>query len=111
MKRKRFQRKKDQLDLVLAALADPLRRAILDDLDTHVGITIKYLREEIPLTRQGVRKHLAELMRAGIVIHWRDGRTALYYLDPRPIRNVVAVLGRRYRRDVRPLAYFDRLDD
>ena len=101
--------KRDEADLVLAALAHPLRRAILDDLDTHVGMSVAYLREEIPLTRQGIRKHLGELIEAGIVIRWRESRTAIYFIDPRPIRRVFAALGRRYRRDLHPLADLDRL--
>lgn len=103
MSKTRFQPKEDEADLVLSALASPIRRAILDDLDTHVGMSVAYLREEIPLTRQGIRKHLAELARAGIVTRWCDGREAIYYIDPRPIRRVFAALGRRYRRDLRPL--------
>lgn len=107
MKRKRFQRKKDETDLVLAALADPLRRAILDDLDTHAGLSVAYLREGIPLTRQGVRKHLEELIKAGIVIRIHEERSAIYFIDPRPIRKVFAALARRYRRDLAPLADLD----
>ena len=108
MHRSQHKRKKDEADLVLAALAHPVRRAILDDLDTHVGIDIAFLREEIPLTRQGMRKHLGELIKAGIVIRSRWSRTGLYFIDPRPIRRVFATLARRYRRDLRPLADFDR---
>lgn len=81
---------------------------MLDDLDTDIGWPLAYLREESPLTRQGIHKHLEVLVRAGIVIKSCDGRTALYYLDPRPIRKVFAELGRRYKRDMRPLANLDR---
>jgi len=59
------------------------------------------------MTRQGIRKHLGEMTKAGIVIRWRAGRSAIYFIDPRPIRRVFAELGRRYRRDLRPLADID----
>lgn len=98
MSHTRFLPKRDETDLVLSALASRVRRTILDDLDTHTGISVAYLREEVQLTRQGIRKHLAELMRAGIVVRWYSGREAIYYIDPRPIRRVLAALGRRYRR-------------
>jgi DNA-binding transcriptional ArsR family regulator len=107
MKRKRTPCKADETDRVLAALAHPVRRAILDDLDTHIGMSVAYLRQEIRMSRQGIRKHLGELIKAGIVTRWRGARTAIYYIDPRPIRRVFAALGRRYRRDLRPLGGFD----
>ena len=93
-----------EMDLVLGALADPTRRAILHDLDTYVGVTIAYLGEELPHTRQAIHKHLEVMIVAGIVIKSCRGRTALYYIDPRPIRRVFALLARRFRRDPRPLA-------
>ena len=98
----------DEADLVLAALAHPIRRRILDDLDTHLAMSVAYLRQEIPMTRQGIRKHLDELIKAGIVIRYREHRSAVYFIDPRPIRRVFAALGRRFRRDPRPLASHDR---
>ena len=95
--------KPEEIDRVLAALANPVRRQILDDLDTNIPMEVSYLLEELSMTRQGVRKHLEELMKAGIVRRRRTGRTALYYIDPRPIRKVFAALTRRYWRDLRPL--------
>ena len=111
MKREEFKRKKDETDLVLAALADPLRRAILDDLDTCIGRSVSDFRLVIPLTRQGIRKHLAEMIKAGIVIRWRADGAAIYFIDPRPIRRVFAALGRRYRRDLAPLGVYDAFRD
>ena len=93
-----------EISLVLAALADPTRRAILFDLDTIVGLPISFLCEELPHTRQAVHKHLERMIAAGIVIKSCRGRTALYYIDPRPIRRVFALLARRYKRELHPLA-------
>ena len=42
MKQARFQRKNEEADLVLAALASPVRRAILDDLDTRNAMSVAY---------------------------------------------------------------------
>lgn len=95
---------RDQTDLILAALANPNRRQILDDLDTLIGMSAAYLREELGMTRQGVRKHLKQLIKAGIVIRYREYRSAVYYINPRPMRRVFIELGRRYWRDPGTLA-------
>lgn len=96
-------RETDQIQLVLTALADPTRRWILNDLDTWVGVPIAYLMEEIPMSRQALHKHLGVLAKAGIVVKSGRGTTKLYYMDPRPTRQVFANLARRYKRDLRPL--------
>jgi DNA-binding transcriptional ArsR family regulator len=89
--------------LVLTALADPTRRRLLNDLDTSVGIPISYLRQEFPMSRQALHKHLEVLAGAGVVVKSGRGTVKLYYMDPRPIRLVFAMLARRYKRDLRPL--------
>ena len=96
-------RETDEIQLVLAALADPTRRWILRDLDTWVGVPIAYLMEEFPMSRQALHKHLKVLAEAGIVVKSCRGTTKLYYMDPRPIRQVFATLARRFKRDLRPL--------
>jgi len=94
----------DQVQLVLTALADPARRWILNELDSWVGIPMCYLMEELPMSRQAAHKHLEVLARAGIVIKSGQGTSKMYYMDPRPIRQVFANLARRYKRDLEPLA-------
>jgi predicted transcriptional regulator len=93
-----------EIALVLTALANPVRRSILQDLDTWVPATMAYLREELPQSRQAILKHLDVMKKAGIVIRSGRGLAAEYYIDPRPIRRVLARLGRRYKRDRRPLS-------
>jgi DNA-binding transcriptional ArsR family regulator len=93
----------EEIGRVLTALAEPTRREILRDLDTWVGADIAYLREERPQSRQAIHKHLEILIAAGIVIKSCRGRTALYYMNPQPIRRVFAILARRYKRDQYPL--------
>jgi DNA-binding transcriptional ArsR family regulator len=67
---------------VLAALADPTRRRILDLLAARGEATATVLAAELPVTRQGVVKHLAALDRAGLVAGHRQGREVRYRVRP-----------------------------
>jgi DNA-binding transcriptional ArsR family regulator len=53
---------------VFVALADPSRRAILAELAAAGPATATDLATRLPLTRQGIAKHLATLELAGLVI-------------------------------------------
>jgi DNA-binding transcriptional ArsR family regulator len=70
------------VDAVLAALADPTRRAVLDALASHGGATATTLSAELPVTRQAVVKHLAILERGGLVSSARSGREVHYSVRP-----------------------------
>jgi DNA-binding transcriptional ArsR family regulator len=52
---------------VFTALADPSRRAILAALATNGPATATDLAGRLPITRQGIAKHLALLADAGLV--------------------------------------------
>jgi DNA-binding transcriptional ArsR family regulator len=52
---------------VFAALADPSRRAILAELASGGPATATDLAARLPITRQGIAKHLALLAEAGLV--------------------------------------------
>ncbi|KIF78541.1 ArsR family transcriptional regulator [Streptomyces sp. 150FB] len=67
---------------VLAALADPTRRRILDALAAHGEATATVLAAELPVSRQAIVKHLAVLHRAGLVAGRREGREARYAVSP-----------------------------
>ncbi|MER7752135.1 metalloregulator ArsR/SmtB family transcription factor [Kitasatospora sp. NPDC097643] len=67
---------------VLAALADPTRRRILDALASRGAATATTLAAELPITRQAVVKHLAVLDQAGLVTAHRIGREVRY--EPAP---------------------------
>lgn len=67
---------------VLAALADPTRRRILDLLAARGEATATILAAELPVTRQGVVKHLAALDRVGLVAGRRQGREMRYRVLP-----------------------------
>jgi hypothetical protein len=54
-------------DELWAAVADPTRRRLLDVLLARGEATATALAAELPVTRQGVAKHLAVLDRAGLV--------------------------------------------
>jgi DNA-binding transcriptional ArsR family regulator len=66
------------LDGVLAAMADPNRRRLLDELATRGDCTATSLAGALPITRQAVVKHLAVLNRSGLVSGMRRGREVRY---------------------------------
>ena len=71
-----------EVDDVLAALADPTRRQLLDLLAAHGEATATTLATELPVSRQAVVKHLAVLDRAGLVEGERRGREVRYAVRP-----------------------------
>jgi uncharacterized protein YndB with AHSA1/START domain len=73
---------------VFRALADPTRRALLDELFRQDGQTLGALEERFEMTRFGVMKHLKQLEEAGLVVTRRNGREKLHFLNPVPIRLV-----------------------
>lgn len=75
----------DAVTEVLAALADPTRRRILDALAAHGEATATVLAKELPVSRQAIVKHLAVLTRAGLVAGHRAGREARYTVTPEPL--------------------------
>src|SRR6201999_1836297 len=76
------------MDDVFRALADPTRRALLDELFREDGQTLSALEQRLPMTRFGVMKHLRVLESAGLVVTRRRGREKLHFLNPVPIRLV-----------------------
>src|SRR5437588_5220074 len=76
------------VDEVFRALADPTRRALLDELFGEDGQTLSSLEERFSMTRFGVMKHLKQLEQAGLVVTRRRGREKLHFLNPVPIRLV-----------------------
>src|SRR3954469_25789591 len=74
------------MDEVFRALADPTRRALLDELFRADGQTLGALAERFAMTRFGVMKHLRVLEDAGLVVTRRHGRQKLHFLNAVPIR-------------------------
>ena len=73
------------MDLVFKALADPTRRALLDELFAQDGQSLVALYSKFDMTRVGIAKHLGLLEEAGLVATRRQGREKLHYLNPVPI--------------------------
>jgi DNA-binding transcriptional ArsR family regulator len=72
----------EAVDGVLAALADPTRRRLLDLLAAQGEVSATTLAERLPVTRQAVVKHLAVLDAAGLVGGRRVGREVRYEVRP-----------------------------
>lgn len=79
-------------DLVFKALADPVRRLLLDALFDRDGRPLHELEDVVnrhtEMTRFGVAKHLALLEKANLVTVLRRGRQKLHYLNPVPIQAI-----------------------
>jgi DNA-binding transcriptional ArsR family regulator len=70
------------VDGVLAALADPTRRELLDVLSGRGQATATTLAEDLPVSRQAVVKHLAVLDTAGLVESTKVGREVRFSVRP-----------------------------
>ena len=79
---------------VFRALADPTRRAILDELQERSGQTLFELisrlisRHGLGSTRQAVSQHLDVLEAAGLVRTRREGRYKFHDLDTTPLKAI-----------------------
>ncbi len=74
------------VDEVFRALADPTRRALLDELFRQDGQSLSELEGRFSMTRFGVMKHLKLLEESRLVVSKRRGREKLHFLNPVPIR-------------------------
>jgi DNA-binding transcriptional ArsR family regulator len=80
---------------VFKALADPTRRAILDELQERNGQTLFELiarlisKHGLGSTRQAVSQHLEVLEAAGLVRSRREGRYKFHDLDTSPLKAIV----------------------
>lgn len=97
----------DSLSLILAALADPTRRAIVEKLAKGEA-TVNTLAEPLRMSLPGVSKHLKVLQRAGLVVQGRDGQKRPCRLNPERLRDV-SKWAERFRRNWEEK--FDRLDE
>lgn len=79
----------EAVDGVLAALADPTRRRLLDLLAARGEATATKLADQLPVSRQAVVKHLTVLDAAGLVSGNRVGREMRYAVRPAAL-NVTA---------------------
>jgi DNA-binding transcriptional ArsR family regulator len=79
---------------IYKALADPTRRAILDELQERNGQTLFELCTRLvsihglSSSRQAVSQHLDVLEAAGLVRTRREGRYKFHDLDTTPLRTI-----------------------
>ena len=79
---------------VFRALADPTRRAILDELQERDGQTLFELcgrlamKHGLSSSRQAISQHIAVLEDAGLVATHREGRYTFHKLDKSPLRAI-----------------------
>jgi DNA-binding transcriptional ArsR family regulator len=74
--------RRGDVDEVLVALADPMRRRVLDALSAHPQATATTLAEKLPVTRQAIAKHLAVLEQAGLIEARKRGREVQFAVRP-----------------------------
>ncbi|MFO0991440.1 MAG: metalloregulator ArsR/SmtB family transcription factor [Hyphomicrobiales bacterium] len=86
----------ERLDLVFSALSDPVRRAILEQLDGK-DLLVSEIAEPFDISLQAVSKHIQVLVRAGLVTQQRSGRISRCRLDAGPIFGAALWLNRYSR--------------
>jgi DNA-binding transcriptional ArsR family regulator len=81
---------------VYSAIADPTRRAILDELTDRDGQTLfeicsrLIMKHGLSSTRQAISQHLDVLESAGLVTSRREGRYKFHFVDPGPLQQIAA---------------------
>ncbi|GGC08088.1 ArsR/SmtB family transcription factor [Cellulomonas carbonis] len=81
---------------VYRAIADPTRRAILDELVERDGQTLFELctrlvtKHDVASSRQAVSQHLDVLVDAGLVSRRREGRYTFHHVHTAPLGEIPA---------------------
>jgi DNA-binding transcriptional ArsR family regulator len=79
---------------VYKALADPTRRAVLDELMERDGQTLFELcarlatKHQLGSSRQAISQHIDVLGAAGLVTTRREGRYKFHHIDTSPLREI-----------------------
>ena len=71
----------------LAALADPTRRQVFEQLrqgPKPVGV----IAAQVPVSRPAVSQHLGVLKKAGLVADRAEGTRRVYYIDPQGLASI-----------------------
>jgi len=80
---------------VFKALADPTRRAILDELTDRSGQTLFEICSRLAVkhgldsSRQAISQHLDVLEAAGLVETSREGRYKFHYINTTPLEPII----------------------
>jgi DNA-binding transcriptional ArsR family regulator len=96
-------------DGLWAALGDPTRLRLLDLLLDRGEGTASALAAELPITRQGVAKHLLVLQRAGLVHARRIGRETRFAVSDERLAQAQQQMARVASRWDERLARIKRL--
>lgn len=91
------------------ALADPTRRLLIEKLSTEGAKTATDFARDLPLTRQGISKHLNILARANVVQVHRVGRDRRYALVPdslQPATDWVTAVTEQWDRRLQALGQY-----
>lgn len=94
-------------DGVFAALADPTRRAIFRLVVDEGPLTATNVSSRLPISRQGVAKHLNVLREAGLVRAERRGRETRFEASLEPLDEVAQwmdAVGKAWDRRLERLA-------
>lgn len=81
-------------DAIFKALADPTRRAILDELVDRDGQTLFELCARLATThqlgssRQAISQHLDALEAAGLLRARHEGRYKFHFITPAPLKPI-----------------------
>ena len=95
-----------ELDRAFAALADPVRRAIVARL-SRGSATLGELAEPFSITPQAVSRHITVLEEAGLVWRTREAQRKPVHLDAAALERLTSWID-RYRLDAE--AAYRRLD-
>jgi DNA-binding transcriptional ArsR family regulator len=74
---------------VLAALADPTRRALFERLNREGELTVRGLTDRSGVSQPAVSKHLRILKHAGLVKARHRGRQTYYSAHPRGLAPLI----------------------
>ena len=85
------------IDRTFSALADPIRRQILQRLKDAPGLSVTELTEPLPIKMPGMMKHLGVLADAGLISRTKNGRVVSVRLEARAMREAVEWLD-QYRQ-------------
>lgn len=83
------------MDDIYVALADPTRRAILDELAERDGQALfeicarLTMKRGLTSSRQAISQHLDVLESAGLVVVKREGKYKFHFIDTRPLNGIV----------------------
>ena len=86
------------------AIADPTRRAILDELTDRDGQTLfeicarLAMKHGLTSSRQAITQHIGVLEDAGLVTTQREGRYKFHHIDTLPLQTIVQRWTTRTRR-------------